>query len=197
MSKSMISKLIATAVLMACAASLQADPITGTTGFVGLYTPSNPDLTTSGDVITITMANTMGNTGSFTGAVLTSFASPIILNNPVNPTFAQPLWVETVGSHVFSFVSTSDTTITDTANINSISGTGTVTDSFDGDIGIGTYNLSFNVTTAGIGFTTFTWNGTSGATPPTVPDSGSAVALLGIALAGIEGVRRVLRARRS
>ena len=29
------------------------------------------------------------------------------------------------------------------------------------------------------------------------PDSGSAVALLGIALAGIEGVRRVLRARRS
>ncbi len=30
-----------------------------------------------------------------------------------------------------------------------------------------------------------------------VPDSGSAVALLGIALAGIEGVRRVLRARRA
>ena len=30
-----------------------------------------------------------------------------------------------------------------------------------------------------------------------VPDSGSAVALLGIALAGIEGVRRALRARRS
>ena len=31
----------------------------------------------------------------------------------------------------------------------------------------------------------------------TTPDSGSAVALLGIALAGIEGVRRVLRARKS
>ena len=31
----------------------------------------------------------------------------------------------------------------------------------------------------------------------TIPDSGSAVALLGIALAGIEGVRRALRARRA
>ena len=30
-----------------------------------------------------------------------------------------------------------------------------------------------------------------------VPDSGSALALLGIALAGIEGVRRALRARRA
>jgi hypothetical protein len=35
------------------------------------------------------------------------------------------------------------------------------------------------------------------ATVSTVPDSGSAVALLGIALAGIEGVRRALRARRA
>jgi hypothetical protein len=35
------------------------------------------------------------------------------------------------------------------------------------------------------------------ATISSVPDSGSAVALLGIALAGIEGVRRALRARRA
>jgi hypothetical protein len=32
---------------------------------------------------------------------------------------------------------------------------------------------------------------------PTVPDGGSAVALLGIALAGLEGVRRMFRARKS
>src|SRR5438477_416879 len=35
------------------------------------------------------------------------------------------------------------------------------------------------------------------ATVSSVPDSGSAVALLGIALAGIEGVRRAFRARRA
>ena len=34
-------------------------------------------------------------------------------------------------------------------------------------------------------------------TTPNVPDGGSAVALLGIALAGIEGVRRVIRARKA
>jgi hypothetical protein len=38
---------------------------------------------------------------------------------------------------------------------------------------------------------------TATVTAPAVPDSGSAVALLGIALAGIEGVRRMVRARRS
>jgi hypothetical protein len=189
----MINKLIATAaVLMACAASLQADPITGSTGFTGSYTASNSNLTTANDVITITSASINGiQTGSFVGAVLTSFSSPITINSPVNPTFVEPLWSETVGTHVFSFVSTSDTTLLDTPNINVITGTGTITDSSDGDTVSGTYNMSFNVSGA-----TFTWNGTS-ATTPTVPDSGSAVALLGIALAGIEGVRRALRARRA
>jgi hypothetical protein len=174
---------------MACAASLQADPITGSTGFTGSYTASNSNLTTANDVITITSASINGiQTGSFVGAVLTSFSSPITLNSPVSPTFVEPLWSETVGTHVFSFVSTSDTTLLDTPNINVITGTGTITDSSDGDTVSGTYNMSFNVSGA-----TFTWNGTSA----TVPDSGSAVALLGIALAGIEGVRRALRARRA
>ena len=45
---------------------------------------------------------------------------------------------------------------------------------------------------------THTANGTtSGDKELTVPDGGSAVALLGIALAGIEGVRRIFRARKS
>lgn len=179
---------------MACAASLQADPITGTTGFTGSFTPANSDLTTSADVITINTAALNGvPTGSFVGGVLTSFSSPITLNNPINPTFGQPLWVITVGSHVYSFVSTTDTTILKTADINTIVGTGTVTDSLDHDTAAGTYNLSFNVSHAG-DLATFTWNGTSGSTTPptTVPDGGTTVMLLGSALAGLGLIRRKL-----
>jgi hypothetical protein len=90
--------------------------------------------------------------------------------------------------HTFTFSSTSGTTVTDTATINSISGDGFVTDSFDGDTASGTWNLSFNVTKVG-DLATFTWNGTSGVVT-TVPDGGSAVTLLGVALAGIEFLRR-------
>lgn len=183
--------LLTGAALVACAASLQADPITGTTGFTGSFTAANNNLTTSPDAITITTASLNGvPTGSFVGGVLTHFSSPIILNNPVNPTFGQPLWTITVGTHVYSFTSTSDTTILDTANINTITGTGIVTDSSDGDSAPGTYNLSFNVTGAG-GGVTLTWNGTAGSTTP-LPDGGTTVMLLGSALAGLGLIRRKL-----
>jgi len=194
----MKTKLIAIAGVVATVllTTVQADPITGTTGFTGSFTPSNPDLTTSGDVITITSQSLNGiASGSFVGGVLTQFSSPITLNNPVNPTFSQPLWTVTVGTHVYTFVSTTDTTVLDTPNINTIVGTGTVTDSLDGDTADGTYNLSFNVTQAG-GGATFTWNGTSGSTtpPPSVPDGGMSAMLLGAALSAMALIRRKLTA---
>ena len=176
---------------MACAASLQADPITGTTGFTGSFSAANPDLTTTADVLTITTASLNGiPTGSFVGGVLTGFTPSVTINNPVNPTFTNPLWQVTVGSHIFDFNSTSNNTITDTMNINTITGTGIVTDSSDGDTANGTYNMSFNVTQAGAQ-ATFTWNGTTGATP-SVPDSGTTALLLGIALSGLGIIRRKL-----
>lgn len=193
----MRNKLIACAALVACATSLQADPITGTTGFTGSFTAANNDLTTSGDVITIASEAINGiPTGSFVGGVLTSFNTTFTLNHPTAPTFPNPLWVITVGTgpgaHVYTFNATSYQTLLDNANINTISGSGTVTDSLDGDTAPGTYNLSFNVTGAGSG-ATLTWNGTSGSTtPPTVPDGGTTVMLLGSALAGLGLVRRKL-----
>ena len=181
--------LLLTAVV-ACAASLQADPINGTVGFTGAFNPANADLTTPSDAITILNPALNGtSTGSFFGAVFVSFASPITLNGAMgDPTFANPLWVITVGVHTFTFTSTSGSTILDTANINTISGTGFVTDSFDNDTANGTWNFSFNVTKVG-DLATFTWNGTSGVTTA-VPDGGSALTLLGVALAGIEFLRR-------
>ena len=122
------------------------------------------------------------------------FASPITLNGPGgNPTFSQPLWTIDVGPHVYTFVSHADQTILDTTNINTIAGTGTVTDSLDGDTANGTYNLSFNVTSAGPG-ATFTWNGTTGAAPPVPEPSTIAFIISGSTLAAaIYRVRRRLR----
>ena len=178
---------------MAFAASLQADPINGTTGFTGAFSAANNDLTTPNDVITITSASVNGTpTGSFVGGVLTHFTSPITLNDTLlsgAPSFSQPLWQITVGLHVYTFTSTSDSTILDTANVNTIQGTGTVTDSLDGDTAFGTYNLSFNVTTVGTDVT-LTWNGTTGAA--TLPDGGTTGILLGAALAGLGIIRRKL-----
>ena len=85
-----------------------------------------------------------------------------------------------------------DQTLLDTANINTITGTGTVTDSLDGDTANGSYNMSFNLTQAGSG-ATFTWAGTSGTTlPRTVPDGGTTVMLLGSAIAVLGLIRRQL-----
>jgi len=187
--------LMIAAAVVAFAASGQADPITGTTGFTGSYTPVNTDLTTPNDIITLTSFQIGGiPSGSFVGGMVTAFTPSITLNGPGGaPTFTQPLWTITVGSHVYTFTSTADQTLLSTANINTIIGTGIVHDSLDGDTANGTYNLSFNVTQAG-GAATFTFNGTSGSTaiPRTVPDGGTTVVLLGSALAGLGLIRRKL-----
>jgi hypothetical protein len=184
------------AAALACAASLQADPITGTSGFTGSFSAANNNLTTANDLVTITTASLNGiPTGSFVGGVLTGFTPSITLNGPGgNPIItSQPLWTITVGSHIYKFTSTSDSTITDTPNINTIIGTGTVLDTSDGDTSPGTYNLSFTVSGAGTG-ATLTWAGTTGSTtpPPHVPDGGTTVMLLGSALAGLGLIRRKL-----
>lgn len=187
--------LLAAAVVAASVigATVQADPISGTTGFTGSFTAANNNLTTANDLITISTASLNGiPTGSFVGGVLTGFTPSITLNGPGgNPVItSQPVWTVTVGVHVYKFTSTSDSTVTDLANINTIVGSGTVLDTSDGDTANGSYNLSFTDTVAG-GGVTLTWAGTTGATPP-VPDSGMTLLLLGMGLAAL-GVFAVSR----
>jgi len=189
--------MIAAAVL-ACAASLQAATITGTIAFGAVsFSPSNPDLSSPSDVITITPAPSVGGgTGDLTGATLTSFTSPITLNVGGTATFSNPLWVLLAagGSRHFTFTASGAATeVTSLSNVNTIQGTGTVSDGVAADNANGTYIFTFNKTSAG-GTVSFSWAGTSGSTtpPPSVPDGGTTVMLLGSALAGLGLIRRKL-----
>lgn len=187
------------AAVVACAASLQAATITGTIAFGAVsFSPSNPDLSSANDVITITpLPSVGGGTGDLTGATLTSFSSPITLNaGGGTATFSNPLWVLLAagGSRSFTFTASGPATeLTSLNNVNTISGSGTVSDGVAADNANGTYIFTFNKTAAG-GTVSFSWAGTSGSTtpPPSVPDGGTTVMLLGSALAGLGLIRRKL-----
>src|SRR5262245_27732971 len=132
-------------------------------------------------------ANVAAFNGSYTGFVslgdMVTMATPWIFT----PSTATPgLW--SVGG--FTFDLTSATVVTQTATFLNIRGVGTVSgNGFEAT----TARWAFSVQNAGGGtgdFFSFSAN-----TSSTVPDGGSAVALLGISLVAIEFVRRKLRSR--
>ena len=102
-----------------------------------------------------------------------------------NPSTATPaLW--SIGGYVFNLDTA--TIVSQTPTFLNVSGTGTVT-------GPGGFSASgtWNFTSTGPGS-----KGKFGFTASTaVPDGGSAVALLGLALTGIEAGRRLIRARKA
>jgi hypothetical protein len=165
---------------------VQAVPIAGNITFAGTVTLNPSDANTATQV---TAWNGIGGSpqvqsadGSFTGLA------------GMNATFAAP-WTFTSGLANFWSVGGFTFNLT-TSSITSqklgsltVDGTGTITKlGFDPSAGswhFTTQNPSANAQ--------FSFSAATG----TLPDGGSAVALLGIALAGIEGARRVLRARKA
>jgi hypothetical protein len=125
------------------------------------------------------VADTTGDFSSITLGTQATMATPWIFN----PSTATPgLW--SVGGFTFDLLGS--TVVTQTATFLNISGTGVVSgNGFDPTAG----TWAFTVQNAGGNHTFFSFS----ANVATVPDGGSAVALLGIALAGIEFARRKLR----
>lgn len=185
--------LVATG-LISCAlftSQASAAMITGELDMNGNVTLNTSSLTTATAVNTWNAATTSSfpsGTGAFSGI---AFGTPVTFHAPWTfgltvggPTPA--LW--TVGG--FTFDLTADTVSTRTANLLDIRGSGT---------------LSGNGYTPTPGLWEFTINNVSG-NPQTnfsftastaAPDGGSAVALLGIAMAGIGGLRRFIRSRKA
>ncbi len=131
--------------------------------------------------------------GAYTGmagsaATLTTFSyntTTLAITSPSTTPFQ--LWTFAFGGHVFSFnLNTPLTSALSTSNQLLLGGTGTAFID-GGSASPATWSLE---STSGGGFK-FTATSSNSA----VPDSGSAAALLGIALAGIEGARRLIRAR--
>jgi hypothetical protein len=169
----------------------QAVPITGGISLSGTYVTNNGNLNTATSFTSFPFAIVNSVSGSYTG-VGTGLGSPVVTMNPFsfNPFNGPitPLWTFMSSGSTYSF----DLTVLSSRlqpgdNSLTLKGTGTlhITNFTDTP---GTW-----IFTANQAVDTFSFSSSNGA----VPDSGSAVALLGIALAGIEGVRRALRARRS
>ena len=188
--------------LVSCALfspSAQAVEITGHISFAGAVRLNSPSLLSATavnqwrDVFDQNpgFANVAGApTGSFAGFVnagdLAAFATPwtfgVVNGGPQNA-----LW--SVGGFTFDLLSS--TVITRTATDLVIHGTGTISgNGFDPTAGV----WDFHISNAG-GQNQQNFSFAASSDGQGVPDGGSAVALLGIALAGIEVVRRKIKAK--
>ena len=167
----------------------QAVPIVGGISLAGAYTTNTGDINTATAFTSFPFVFVTGVSGSYTG-VATGFGTAVTMNpfsfNPFSGAVT-PLWTFMSAGSTYSFDLTVLSLTQQGNNTLTLNGTGTL------HITGFTDTAGSWLFTANQAVDTFTFSSSNGA----VPDSGSAVALLGIALAGIEGVRRVLRARRS
>ena len=169
----------------------QAVPITGGISLAGGYTVNTGNLNTATAFTSFPSVLVFSVSGSYSG-VGTGLSSPVVTMsgfsfNPFSSSVI-PLWTFMSGGSTYSF----DLTVLSSRlqpgdNSLTLKGTGTL------HITGFTDTAGSWLFTANQAVDTFTFSSSNGA----VPDSGSAVALLGIALAGIEGVRRALRGRRA
>jgi hypothetical protein len=171
----------------------QAVPITGGISLAGGYATDTGNINTAKAFTSFSSVIVTSVSGSYTGVPTAGNpGSPSVTMNPFsfNPFSASvtPLWTFMSAGSTYSF----DLTVLSSRlqpgdNTLTLKGTGTLNiTNFDPTPGTWVF-------TANQASDTFSFSSSNGA----VPDSGSAVALLGIALAGIEGVRRALRARRA
>src|SRR5438552_6414389 len=171
----------------------QAVPITGGISLAGTYVTNNGNLNTATAFTSFPFVFVTGVSGSYTG-VGTGLSSPVVTMNAFsfNPfsSSVTPLWTFMSAGSTYSF----DLTVLSSRlqpgdNTLTLKGTGTLHITNFTDTA-GTWVFTANQLSD-----TFSFSSSNGAVG--APDSGSAVALLGIALAGIEGVRRALRGRRA
>ena len=165
-----------------CVQQAQAVPITGAINFAGGVTLDTTDLSMATAVVTwldqgANMPTVQGAGGSFAGLdnQTAIFANPWVFGSG-----APALW--TVGGFTFNLISS--TVISRGTDFLLVSGTGYITGN-GLDPSSASWLFSIQEAPAGL---VFSWSGGSEA----IPDGGTTVALLGLALAGIEGTRRKL-----
>ena len=167
----------------------QAVPIVGGISLAGGYVTNTGNINTATAFTSFPFVVVTSVSGSYTGVpTATSVAMNPFTFNPFSGSVT-PLWTFMSAGSTYSFDLTVLSLTQQGNNTLTLNGTGTLHITGFTDTP-GTW-----VFTANQASDTFSFSSSNAAVR--APDSGSAVALLGIALAGIEGVRRVLRARRS
>jgi hypothetical protein len=199
--KKIILALLATGFISCALVSqqVQAATVTGDIDFGGKVAFDTKSLLTAKKVVTWStfskspvagFSTVTGTSGDFSTYVTVGDSAAMAQPWIFNPSTVTPsLW--SVGG--FTFDLASSTIVTQTTTLLYITGVGTITGN------------GFDPTAGTWSFTSYSFNGSGApenhfhffANTTAVPDGGSAVALLGIALAGIEGARRLIRSRKA
>jgi VPDSG-CTERM motif len=168
----------------------QAIPITGGISMAGGFTTDTGDVDTATAFTSFTNVVTTTGSGSYLSVPPTTSVTmtPFSFNPFSGP--VTPLWSFVFGGATYSFDLNVLTSVSQPGDDTlTIRGTGILM------ISGGTYDLTPGawLFTGNQGGGTFAFSSSTSA----VPDGGTTVALLGIALAGIEGARRMFRARKA
>lgn len=188
--KTKLSVISGVAAVMLATATVPAIPITGTISMGGEANLNSSDLGTATAVSSWPLVYVVADSGSFGSIGALTMVNMSSSPWTFSPAPGQPLsdlW--NVGGFTFDFQSDS---VSQSANFLNISGIGTISGngydstSFE-------WNLAAESPVTG-GPMEFTFSATAGPTGggSPVPDGGFTVAFLGLALAGIEGLRRNL-----
>lgn len=175
---------------MVAVTAVQAIPITGTIAMGGEANLDSTSLSTATSVTSWPLVyvvadnNSFGSIASFTTVAMSS--TPWVFS-PQPGVPLNSLW--SVGGFSFDFMSD---TVSQSSGFLKITGLGTINGNGYDPTGF-TWNMSLEEPATG-GPMEFTFSASAGATSggAPVPDGGFTVAFLGLALAGIEGLRRKL-----
>ena len=188
--KKLILAAFATALIAA-----QAFAFTGTVGMGSSDGLNNASLTKSGSIYTLHFGanwDVQAVSGSYTGlgelVAYTNFSFDGSGN--ISGGTVSPLWSYSDSGNTFTFDLASPITVNSVSNsFLQLIGTGTAFIN-GSDATAGTWSITGNKTGVNFHFT-------AASVTTAVPDGGSAVALLGLALAGIEGARRLIGSRKA
>jgi hypothetical protein len=175
------------------AIAAQAIPITGTIDMSGTATLNNTSLG-SATAVTAFTGVTVG--GAPTGTFAGTFGAAVTWSGfswPSNVLVA-PLWTFVFGANTYSFDLANVTVSSQDNSFLNLMGSGTLhVTGFDDTPGLWSFTIS-NPT--GDPHANFMFTFANSQTATGVPDGGMTVALLGIAFVGLEGLRRMLSARK-
>jgi len=184
--KNKLAVIIGGIAAMLAAASVQATPITGSIALGGIATLNSQETAVTGWPFVYVLADS-GSFNSVNSYTLVNMTSSLWTFSPSPGTALSDAW--NVDGFTFNFLTDSST---QSGNFLDITGTGTISAS-----GYATTTFDWTLASETVdGLAEFTFTATAGAPAggngQPVPDGGLTVAFLGLALAGIEGLRRTL-----
>ena len=180
-----LTKLILVAAVAACTQA-NAAFISGSIAFSGTYDtlPVSDDLANA-DALTFSAVSVSNNQQFGDYSSVPNGTAATFSNITFNPITLGQLWTFTVGPDTYSF--TLDSISVDLQNSQTLVLTGTGTASITGfDDTAGTWSITANSDGQSLSFSS------GAAVSPRVPDGGTSIALLGLSLLGIAGIRRKL-----